>query len=167
MSNSSNHGDNLDSTLVDKNCANTQQSLQTQTAPQSSVHLTSAHDHHYVISPERQIPPCITSPLTMQSTPIQMMPQSNMTDFDLQRIVHTLRISLRYEIRGLVQACVAEHVTPLVNELSVLKQSVTILTNKKLIWNKTWTMPINIAGVTALLLAMCQKIQMNPPMISS
>ena len=52
MSNSSTHGDNLDSTLVDKNCAKTQLSLQIQTAPQPSVHLTGAHDHHYVISPE-------------------------------------------------------------------------------------------------------------------
>ncbi|KAH3692595.1 hypothetical protein DPMN_193146 [Dreissena polymorpha] len=130
MSNNSAHGDNLDSTLVDKNCANTQLSLQIQTAPQPSVHLTGAHDHHYVISTERQIPPYMTTSPTMQSTPIQMMPQSYITDFDLQRIVHTLRISLRDEIRGLVQACVAEHVTPLVNELSVLKQSVTTLTNK-------------------------------------
>ncbi|KAH3896858.1 hypothetical protein DPMN_021040 [Dreissena polymorpha] len=116
-------------------------------------HLTGAHYHHYVISPERQIPQYMTSPLTMQSTSIQMMPQSYITDLDLQRIVHTLRISLRDEIRGLGQACVAEHVTPLVNELSVLKQFVTTLTN--------------IAGVTVLLLAMCQKIQMNPPVISS
>ncbi|KAH3782242.1 hypothetical protein DPMN_160154 [Dreissena polymorpha] len=70
MSNNSTHGDNLDSTLVDKNCANTQQSLQTQTAPRPSVRLSGAHDHHYVISPERQIPPYMTSPPTMQSTPI-------------------------------------------------------------------------------------------------
>ncbi|KAH3690207.1 hypothetical protein DPMN_194969 [Dreissena polymorpha] len=69
MSNSSAHGDNLDSTLVDKNCANTQLSLQIQTAPQPSVHLTGAHDHHYVISPERQIPPYMTTSPTMQSTP--------------------------------------------------------------------------------------------------
>ncbi|KAH3849349.1 hypothetical protein DPMN_091748 [Dreissena polymorpha] len=62
MSNSSTHRDNLDSTLVDKNCANTRLSLQTQTAPQPSVHLTGAHDHHYVISPERQTPPYMTSP---------------------------------------------------------------------------------------------------------
>ncbi|KAH3857572.1 hypothetical protein DPMN_100182 [Dreissena polymorpha] len=97
MSNSNTHGDTLDSTLVNRNCVNNQQSLNSipcHNTPQSSVHLTGASEHHYVMSPEKQFPPFMTSPPTMQSTPIQMLPPSFITDFDLQRIVHTLRISL-------------------------------------------------------------------------
>ncbi|KAH3751116.1 hypothetical protein DPMN_185661 [Dreissena polymorpha] len=59
-----------------------------------------------------------------------MLPLSFITDFDRQRIVHILRISLRDEICGLVQACVAKHVTPLLNEISKLKLSVTTMSNK-------------------------------------
>ncbi|KAH3889252.1 hypothetical protein DPMN_013304 [Dreissena polymorpha] len=71
MSNSNTHGDTLDSTLVDRNYVNYQQSqhsMPCQNTPQPSVHLTGASDHHYVMSPEKQFPPFITSSPTMQST---------------------------------------------------------------------------------------------------
>ncbi|KAH3819342.1 hypothetical protein DPMN_121075 [Dreissena polymorpha] len=80
------------------------------------------------MSPERQIPPFMTSPPTMQHQ--QMLPKSFITDFDLQRNVHTSRISLCDEIRGLVQAFVVKHVTPLLNEISELKLSVNTMSNK-------------------------------------
>ncbi|KAH3706221.1 hypothetical protein DPMN_065604 [Dreissena polymorpha] len=82
------------------------------------------------MSPERQFPPFMTSRPTMQSTPIQMLPQSFITDVDIQRIVHTLRIYLRDKIRGLVQACVAEHVTPLLNKITELQLFVKNMSNK-------------------------------------
>ncbi|KAH3823970.1 hypothetical protein DPMN_125795 [Dreissena polymorpha] len=89
MSNSNTHGDTLDSTLVDRICVNNQQSLHSMpchNTPQPSEHLTGASENHYVMSPDKQFPPFITSPPTMQSTHIQMLPRSFITHFDLQRI---------------------------------------------------------------------------------
>ncbi|KAH3726177.1 hypothetical protein DPMN_052034 [Dreissena polymorpha] len=97
MSNSNTHGDTLDSTLVDRNCVNNQQSqhsMPCHNTPQPSVHLTvsTIHDLHTHYA-------------------------SFITDFDLQRIVHTLRSSLRDEI-------------PLLNEISGLKLSVKTMCNQ-------------------------------------
>ncbi|KAH3799244.1 hypothetical protein DPMN_152850 [Dreissena polymorpha] len=51
-------------------------------------------------------------------------------DFDRQRKMDTLRISLREEMGGLIKASVTEHITPLLNEISALKQDNMTLSSK-------------------------------------
>jgi len=86
----------------------------------------------YVLSQLRHTPPYMVTPPMLQSTPVQgpYMPQPVLTDMDIHRIINSLRISLCEEIQGMVQAVVQEQVQPLRHEITDLRQSVSILSNK-------------------------------------
>jgi len=75
----------------------------------------------------------MVTPPMLQSTPVQgpYMPQPVLTDMDIHRIIKSLRITLREEIQGMVQAVVQEKVQPLRHEITDLRQSVSFISNKE------------------------------------
>jgi len=88
--------------------------------------------HNYTLGSFPQTSFSFTIPPPLQSTPVQGhgQPSSFITDFDIQRIVQTLRMSLRNEIQSMVSATVAEHVAPLQNELVEMKNTIAKLNSK-------------------------------------
>ncbi|KAH3804000.1 hypothetical protein DPMN_132273 [Dreissena polymorpha] len=88
--------------------------------------------HNYTLRSFSQTPVSFTIPSPLQSTPFQGhgQPTSFITDFDIQRIVQTLRVSLRNEIQSMVSATVAEQVVPLQNELAEMKNIIAKLNSK-------------------------------------
>jgi len=125
------HTEIMDSTLTNLSTTHHQSPSVSCGSPPQQNQTHAGDQQTYVLSQLRHTPPYMVTPPMLQSTPVQghYMPQPVLTDMDI-RIINSLRISLREEIQFMVQAVVQEQVQPLRHEITDLRQSVSILSNK-------------------------------------